>query len=332
VVPNGVELQKTTHNEPSPPKSEGRFQARQLKEAGASTLSQSVVINDVNSRSLKVSPQDQDEDFKPANETQDGGDITGECYKKSFKGGLTTQDSRSLPINENFEKQKCLGAYPTELRESFLKNSTKANSRIFQNCKSVEASEDHPKNQGNLGNADASSGQSHTNSTGEDKKSKRNRAKKKASLEKGKSSQSRKTYAESSSEEPPVSIRRISKDKAEQICLMWIKSLNEIQAKINMENSKAHSDKDMPVYCSNRICPISKDKIQKTPRVLKQLQKVRMNKVHIENEYMEDDRWYCHKCLEAHQHSLYCQYCSQIYFLEEEGLEDEGKTWICCDK
>jgi hypothetical protein len=261
VVPNGVELQKTTQNEPSPPKSEGRFQARQLKEAGASTLSQSVVINDVNSRSPKVSPQDQDEDFKPANETQDGGDITGECYKKSFKGGLTTQDSRS-----------------------------------------------------------------------EDKKSKRNRAKKKASLEKGKSSQSRKTYAESSSEEPPVSIRRISKDKAEQICLMWIKSLNEIQAKINMENSKAHSDKDMPVYCSNRICPISKDKIQKTPRVLKQLQKVRMNKVHIENEYMEDDRWYCHKCLEAHQHSLYCQYCSQIYFLEEEGLEDEGKTWICCDK
>lgn len=332
MVPNGVELQKTAQNEPTPAKSEGRPQTRQLKEAGASTFSQSVVITDVNARAPKGSPHTHVDNFKPANETQDDGDIPRESAKECCGGCSTAQAPQILPSHEDSGKPDGLDADSTGLRERFLKNSTKANSQILQNGKSVEVSVDQPKSEGNLGHADASSGQSFTNSTREEEKSKRNRAKSKASHEKGKSSQTKKSYAESSSEEPPVSIRRISKGKAEEICLKWIKSLNEIQAKTNMENSKEHSDKDMPVYCSNRICPISKDKIQKTPRVMKQLQKVRMQKVHLENEYMEDDRWYCLKCLKAHQESMSCLYCHQIYFLEEEGLEDEEKIWICCDK
>lgn len=65
---------------------------------------------------------------------------------------------------------------------------------------------------------------------------------------------------------------------------------------------------------------------------MKKLKKVKMRKVHLKNEHMTDERWYCLKCIKAHQESLYCLYCCQIYFIEEEGLEDEGKIWICCDK
>jgi len=112
---------------------------------------------------------------------------------------------------------------------------------------------------------------------------------------------------------------------------MDIKSLNQMENKLNMEGDEDHSDKDIPEFCSNRIWPISMNKIQKTSRVLKQLKKVVLKKIHLENEYVEDERWYCLKCLKAHNHSLYCLYCWQIYFTEDEGLEDEEKVWICWD-
>ena len=52
--------------------------------------------------------------------------------------------------------------------------------------------------------------------------------------------------------------KRISKVKAEEICLKWIKSLNQLENKLIIESGKAPLDKEIPKFCSNRICPISK--------------------------------------------------------------------------
>jgi len=104
-------------------------------------------------------------------------------------------------------------------------------------------------------------------------------------------------------------IKTISKEKAEEICVKWIKSLNKIETGINIDSEVNQFDQMMSGFCSNRICPISNNKIQKTPKVIKQMKKVVLRKVHLENEYVDDERWYCLKCLTAHNHSLSCLYC-----------------------
>lgn len=122
---------------------------------------------------------------------------------------------------------------------------------------------------------------------------------------------------------------RKSSNRREEICVEWIKNLRELESELNMEPEQDLSDEEVPEFCSNKTCPISEHKITKTPKVLKQSKKVILRKALFDND---DERWYCLKCLKAHNDSLFCFHCGQIYFMDESELEDDGKAWICCDK
>jgi hypothetical protein len=71
-----------------------------------------------------------------------------------------------------------------------------------------------------------------------------------------------------------------------------MKSLNKLESELNMEPENDRSDSSMPEYCSNRICPISEGKIQKSNRVLKQTKKLILRKACFDNT---DEKWYCLK-------------------------------------
>ena len=122
---------------------------------------------------------------------------------------------------------------------------------------------------------------------------------------------------------------RKNSGRREEVCVEWIKNLQELESESNMEPEQDLSDDEVPEFCSNKTCPISEHKITKTPKVLKQAKKVILRKALFDND---DERWYCLKCLKAHNDSLFCFYCGQIYFMDESDLEDDGKAWICCDK
>ena len=67
-----------------------------------------------------------------------------------------------------------------------------------------------------------------------------------------------------------------------------------------MEVENSRSKKEAPEFCSNIICPISDKKIVKSNKVLKQVKKVVLTKALFNDS---DERWYCYKCLNAHNDS-----------------------------
>lgn len=95
-----------------------------------------------------------------------------------------------------------------------------------------------------------------------------------------------------------------------------------------MAEDQIPNGEDKPEFCSNKTCPISENKILRAAKVLKKVESVVLRKALFGRN---DERWYCLKCLDAHDDSLFCYYCGQIYFNDEEDLEDDGKAWICCD-
>ncbi len=252
-TPDGVELQKPATNEQTSTKFEGRPQTRQLREAGSSTLNTNVVMKDVDMKVPEESPQAKADDFKPANETKDDGDIPVKTRKEGKEGSSEGGESNNNSKNPTLDKTTSNDDGSTQLREGCLKNSTKANSQILQNSKSVEDPVDNAKSDCNLALGDASSGQSLASFTKEDEKSKRNRVKPNYSLEMAKASPVKKNSCDSHNEPVLTPVRRISKSKAEEICMKWIESLMEIETKTNMENDKDTSDGDRPIFCSNRI-------------------------------------------------------------------------------
>lgn len=72
-------------------------------------------------------------------------------------------------------------------------------------------------------------------------------------LEETKSSPVEKTLEDSNKDVTQMPMRRISKEKAEEICLGWIKALNTMESKTDIGYEKDPSGKDVPEYCSNRI-------------------------------------------------------------------------------
>lgn len=123
---------------------------------------------------------------------------------------------------------------------------------------------------------------------------------------------------------------KTKRDRAEKekTCMTWMRSLNKLESQLNMAAEKPQLEEVIPDFCSNKTCPISEHKIPKSQKVRKMAEKVILRKALFENN---DERWYCLKCLKAHNASLFCFYCGQIYFVEETDLEDDGKAWICCD-
>lgn len=62
-----------------------------------------------------------------------------------------------------------------------------------------------------------------------------------------------KTFQDSNKDVSQMPMRRISPEKAEEICLGWINDLNTMEAKTDIPCEKDCSGKEAPEYCSNRI-------------------------------------------------------------------------------
>lgn len=171
-----------------------------------------------------------------------------------------------------------------------------------------------------------------TESTGEDPNSKlkveeRQKSSRKTAQPKIKDDQSAKSASSKSEDKPkeqPKS-KKMSNKKREKICLAHIKELKELESRWKGDSGKNYLDEDAPEFCSNKSCPISDSKIIKSAKILTGMKKVALRKAQFQDQ---DDRWYCLRCLKAHNNSLFCFYCGQIYFEDENDFEDDGKAWI----
>jgi heterodisulfide reductase subunit C len=66
---------------------------------------------------------------------------------------------------------------------------------------------------------------------------------------------------------------------------------------MNIETSQPLAGESIPEFCTNKSCPISEFKIPKTPKIVKLAKKVVLRKVFFQNSV---ERWYCLKCMKAH--------------------------------
>lgn len=140
-------------------------------------------------------------------------------------------------------------------------------------------------------------------------------------------------YDQENSENCDSESKEISKDKAhinrkEKLAISWIKTLAKLETQTDIPITQTSQSNGIPEFCCNKSWPISEYKIPKSKKVLKLAQKINLRKTSFHDH---DERWYCLKWLNAHNESLYCFYCGQIYFIEDNELEDDGKAWICCD-
>ena len=140
-------------------------------------------------------------------------------------------------------------------------------------------------------------------------------------------------YDQENSENCDSESKEISKDKTninrkEKLAISWMKSLTKLEAKSNVPLTQVSPGEEIPEFCCNKSWPISEYKIPETKKVLKLAQKINLRKTIFRDN---DERWYCLKWLNAHNESLFWFYCGQIYFIEDNELEDDGKAWICWD-
>lgn len=336
---NNAELNKRTRTIQSQNKAENKPQTRQTREAGASTYSDDVIINN-SKTSTQIIPSEQTNKFKPAIETSAGGNIQNDD-KLNTKPELSDQEgSQDIIKKAPMNKSRSFGSSSWQLRERVSKNSTKTSNLPLHTGKNDEVNDDLAADEELNLNNNSQSSLSFTGSTGEELVAKRRldfKTNQKPSRKLNKSKNKEDKSANESSDKSDSAEQTFSRrakicSRKEEICLGWMKSLNKLESELNMEPESGRSDMTIPEYCSNRICPISEGKIQKSNKVLKQSKKVLLRKALFGDN---DENWYCLKWLKAHEDEFYWFYCGQIYFMDESELGDDGKAWICwdtCDK
>jgi len=294
-----------------------------------------VVLSQLENETHAATSFDQTNKFKPANETLAGVSNGNEEKLNTKTTSSDAEGSHENSKNPGLTKSRSLGDSHSKLRERCPRNSAKNNSSTLQACKSVENITKLAADEEILINNGTNSSLSLTASTGEDicnkrkidgktsQKSSRNLAHTKSKEDKSANGASEK------SDEEAKSSKGAKKDsiKKEEVCVEWIRSLQDLEAELKMEPEQKLSDEEVPKFCANKTCPISEHKIAKNSKVLKQAKKIQLRKALFDN----DERWYCLKCLKTHNDSLFCFFCGQIYFMDESNLEDDGKAWICCD-
>ncbi len=199
-----------------------RPKTRQLKEAGASTNSPEVIINNVKTRAASDTMQDKTCQFKPANETLDSGDSLKNTKNDSKQGSSLNREALALSKKKILSKAMSSGSDSYLHEENLMKFSTKMNSQILQTAKSANITVTPSNSEELAGNNEASSAQSHTMSTKEEASTKRNKEKDKPSQEMKVTSTENKYPEEGPKEAQKPTPKSISKVKAEEICLKWI--------------------------------------------------------------------------------------------------------------
>lgn len=282
------------------------MQTRILKEAGVSTNSSKVVLRNDKSQEQTEGILDQTNKFKPANHGEAAQSLSNE--DKLMKGleSLLENGNNLSDSATSFNKSKSLGSNASQIKTRGVKNSIKDEPSMESGRKSAEMSNTHIGDEEMMNNNSNNSSGSLTACTKEEQANKlksEEKSNQKLSQMKNKDEKS----PSQSSDKSEKSAKEDSKDKKplvkerERICLQWMKDLSKLEAEKKNLPSHVPSD-DMPMYCSNKICPISEQKIAKNPKVLNLAKKVLLRKVIIQEE---DERWYCLKCLKAHNEALF---------------------------
>lgn len=89
--------------------------------------------------------------------------------------------------------------------------------------------------------------------------------------------------------------------KKEKVCENWFKSI-KIKEPIKNGSPSDSDRRNVREFCQNKICPFSETKIPRTPKIMKLAKKLVLHKTQIDNK---DERWYCLRCLKAHNDSLF---------------------------
>jgi hypothetical protein len=330
---NNAEISKTARVQAPATRKDSGMQTRQLREAGISTNSDRIILRSGKLHELTVANSCQTNKFKPANHG-----VVADAPSAMPKMPAKLENDPELGTSEadnsvGLGKSRSLGSVNAHTRSRGLKTSTRDTMEVASGKRSVTCPDQLLAEDEMLGNSAANSSASLTASTGEELAKKLrsdDKSNQKLTLNKNKDDHS----ADESSVKSGKAAKEVAKVKGpnnkekQKQCLTWMGDISKLEAEIGMEFSQTLNDDDMPKYCSNKICPISEDKIPKIPKVLGMAKKVTLRKVVFEDQ---DERWYCIKCLKAHNESLFCFYCGQIYFVGTTDYEDDGKPWIMCD-
>ena len=234
-------------------------------EAGSSTNSPHVVFSNVRTRASKDASTSQINQPKSTNQPLEDGDEDVNMENEEQKDSSESQNSQKSSQKPRLNKAWSHATNGGELEQHLLKNSTKGTSKNMKTSKSVEMSVEPSQSEELPQNNDGNSSVSLTGSTGEEVVPRRSTLQKEASTNsqlktrradsklKVKSQEKKNLEVFSSDIKNTAPRIKISKAKAEEICLKWIKSLIEIEARSNARGRYEHSDKDMPEFCSNRI-------------------------------------------------------------------------------
>lgn len=333
---NNDEVNTRAKTQTSATKYEGGMQTRQLKEAGVSTTSNRIITRGDKTRDGIDAMCGQTNHFKPANQAEAVTNSENEGKQNKNQESSNGEYNMGTKGKPGLTKSRSFGTSSWQLRARNSKYSNKDAPETIGASKSVEESNNLPADEDMGINNGTNSSFSLTASTGEEPASKRkmetrenHKPSRNLTYSKNKDECSRNGSSEKSDIDSKEQLKGKKKDKQkEKVCLNWIKSLNKLEEQTNMASIHKFSEDNAPEFCCNKSCPISENKIAKTPKVLKLAKKVTLRKACFGNN---DERWYWLMCLKAHNDSLYCYYCGQIYFMEEYDLEDDGKAWIQCD-
>lgn len=163
---NKSEVHKRTRGAPAPEGPTHRPQTRQLKEAGASTHNDQVVIKSSVANEQAPSTCDQTNKFKQANETPAPKTLENEGTKEGRDVDMDADKTRESPKTTGLTKTRSYGQRSCTLRDRTMKNSTKDANRA-NGTKSAENEDDLLADEEIEDNNQSQSSPSFTGSTGD---------------------------------------------------------------------------------------------------------------------------------------------------------------------
>lgn len=231
---------------------------------------------------------DQTNKFKPANHGEAAQSIPNE--DKLMKGleNILGSTFSSSDLTAPMLKCRSFGPNSSQINTRGIKNSIKDEAGMVSGRKSAEMPNSLTIDEDILNNNGTNSSGSLTTCTREEQANKlksEEKSNQKSSLLKNKDEQSPiESSDKSSKSEKDYSKEKTSLAKLkEKVCLQWIKELAKMETEKKNLPAHVQSD-DMPKYCSNKICPISEQKIVKNPKVQASIKKVVLRKVPIEDQ------------------------------------------------
>lgn len=272
-----------------------------------STNSDKVVLRNGKQQEQTLAISAQTNKFKPANHGGHGDNAQGEEEKLLRADSAPEQHSMDVDKSVGIIKTRSLDSPCTKTRSRGLKTSVRDAIEGASNKQNGASGDQLMADEELVVNNGTNSSASLTASTAQARARKRrseDSSNQKLSHHKNKDDQSSDENSSKSAKAKPE-ISKISKVSAKERVKQstdWITEINQLEASLGKDLATTLNEDDMPSFCSNKICPISEDKIPKSGKVLGMAKKVPLRQVLFDGY---DERWYCIKCLKAHNDSLF---------------------------